>query len=116
MIESGQAIMKVVAVRVLDVVNDSVARLKDQLDHKELKVAVHVPEKLIALCDYEQTRRVVMNLLHNALKWSPENEAITVSASGDGEEVTVRVFDNGPGVPEDQRERIFERFYQIDAS
>jgi two-component system, OmpR family, phosphate regulon sensor histidine kinase PhoR len=116
MIESGQALMKLVPVRLLDVVNDSVARLKDQLQQKHLKVAVHVPEKLIALCDFEQTRRVVMNLIHNAIKWSPENEAITVSASGNGEEITVSVFDNGPGVPEDQRERIFERFYQIDSS
>lgn len=116
MIESGQAILKLVPVRLLDVVNDSVSRLKDQFDAKQLKIVLHIPEKLVVLCDYEQTRRVLMNLLHNAMKWSPVGEAVTVSASGNGEEVTIQVFDNGPGVPEDQRERIFERFYQVDSS
>jgi signal transduction histidine kinase len=116
MIESGQAIMRLVPVRLVDVVADSVERVRDQLETQGLKVVQHVPDKLVVLCDYEQTRRVMINLIHNAIKWSPPNDAITVSASGNHEEVTIRIFDNGPGVPEDQRERIFERFYQIDTS
>jgi two-component system, OmpR family, phosphate regulon sensor histidine kinase PhoR len=116
MIESGQAIMKLVPIRLSDVVNDAVERLYDQLEARGLKVVVHVPEKIVVLCDYEQTRRVLINLIHNAKKWSPMNDAITVSASIMDEEVTVSVFDNGPGVPSDQTERIFERFYQIDTS
>lgn len=116
MIESGQAIMKLVPTRLIDVVNDAVQRLHDQLDARGLKVAVHVPERVVVLCDYEQTRRVLMNLIHNAKKWSPPNDAITVNANIGDEEITVSIFDNGPGVPNDQTERIFERFYQIDTS
>lgn len=41
---------------------------------------------------------------------------ITISADMEGEDVVVSIFDNGPGVPDDQRERIFERFYQVDTS
>ena len=47
---------------------------------------------------------------------SPKNETITVSATNGGDDVTITVLDNGPGVPDDQCERIFERFYQVDAS
>lgn len=116
MIESGQAIMKLYPNRLLDLVNDTVDRLKDQLAQKELKVVLHIPAKIEVLCDWEQTRRVLLNLIHNAIKWSPPREAISVSASQQGDEVVISVFDNGRGVPDDQRERIFERFYQVDTS
>ena len=59
---------------------------------------------------------MLVNLIHNALKWSPKKEMVTVKAIDKGEEVIVSVVDNGPGVPEDQVDRIFERFYQTDAS
>lgn len=116
MIESGQAIMKLVPIRLIDVVSDAVQRLQDQLEARDVTVAVHVPERFVVLCDYEQTRRVLTNLIHNAMKWSPSHEAITVNATFDEEEITISIFDNGPGVPDDQTERVFERFYQIDPS
>jgi len=116
MIESGQAIMKLVPIRLLDVVTDAIQRLHDQLEMQSLKVIVHVSERVVVLCDYEQTRRVLINLIHNAKKWSPPNNFITVAASIAAEEITISVIDNGPGVPPDQTERIFERFYQIDPS
>ena len=116
MIESGQAIMKLLPNSLLELVNDSGERLSDQMGRKNLKMVVHVPDKISVLCDWEQTRRVLINLIHNAIKWSPEMGAITVSASYREDEVLISVFDNGSGVPDDQRERIFERFYQVDTS
>jgi len=116
MIESGQAIMRLVKTPLKQVVDDAIERLEPQAEVKELTIVSHVPEKLDVLCDADQLRRVLGNLIHNAVKWSPENEAITVTASEDDDEITISVFDNGPGVPDDLRERIFERFYQVDAS
>lgn len=116
MIESGQAIMKLVKTPLKQVVADAIERLEPQAEIKELTIVSHVPEKYEVLCDADQLKRVLGNLIHNAIKWSPENEAITVTASEGVDEVTVSVFDNGPGVPDDLRERIFERFYQVDAS
>jgi|GEM_PF-358561 signal transduction histidine kinase len=116
MIESGQAIMKLFPAALVELVNDTTERLQDQLRRKDLKVVLHVPERIRVLCDWEQTRRVLINLIHNAIKWSPQGGAITISASYQGDDVLISVFDNGPGVPDDQRERIFERFYQVDTS
>lgn len=116
MIETGQAILKLVPNSLLEIVHDSTDRLADFMARKHLKLVIHVPERLQVLCDWEQTRRVFTNLIHNAIKWSPEYGAITISASYRDDEVIVAVFDNGPGVPDDQRERIFERFYQVDTS
>lgn len=116
MIESGQAIMKLVETPLKQVVEDAIERLVVQAEPKQLTVVSHVPDKYDILCDADQLRRVLGNLIHNAIKWSPEKEAITITASESEEEITIAIFDNGPGVPDDMCERIFERFYQVDAS
>lgn len=116
MIESGQAIMKLTEQPVNEIVDAVITRMEEKLDQKNLSIVRHIPERLHVLCDREHLRRVFMNLIANAVKWSPEDGAITLSATSSSEKVTINVFDNGPGVPDDQVERIFERFYQVDTA
>ncbi|GAB5491956.1 MAG: ATP-binding protein [Phototrophicaceae bacterium] len=116
MIESGQSIMKLIEEPLHEMADAAVERLQEKLDEKSITIARHIPEKIQVLCDRDHVRRVITNLISNAIKWSPENEVITVSATTTGEDVKITVFDNGPGVPDDQRERIFERFYQVDTA
>ena len=116
MIESGQAIVKLVDVPLGELVDEAIERLEDQSHARQITIKSHVPATLQVLCDRDLARRVLVNLLHNALKWSPRGEVITVNAETGNEEITISVLDNGPGVPEDQVERIFERFYQMDSS
>jgi two-component system phosphate regulon sensor histidine kinase PhoR len=116
MIESGQAIVKMIDVNFDELVDGAIERLENQTDRKHMKLVKHIPAKLHVLCDRDLIQRVVINLLHNAVKWSPEGGAVTIEAEVSGEEVVVSVLDNGPGVPADQVERIFERFYQVDPS
>ena len=116
MIESGQAIVRMVDNQLSEVIDETVERLADRADQKSINLVRHIPEKMHVLCDRDLIQRVLVNLVHNALKWSPDDEAITISASGDEEEVTISILDNGPGVPPAAVDRIFERFYQVDAS
>lgn len=116
MIESGQAILRLVKTPLKQVVDEAIERLESQAETKNLNIVSHVPQKLDVLCDPDQLKRALGNLLHNAIKWSPPNDAVTITAAENGENVIVTVFDNGPGVAEDVRERIFERFYQADVS
>jgi two-component system phosphate regulon sensor histidine kinase PhoR len=116
MIESGQAIMRMYDVSLAEVVDQSIERVIDQSRAKDVTIQNKVSPTVKVLCDRDLTQRVIVNLVHNAIKWSPEGETITVNAVNGGDEVTVSVLDNGPGVPDDQCERIFERFYQVDAS
>jgi signal transduction histidine kinase len=64
----------------------------------------------------EDVYRILRNLIDNALKYSPENQRVTVTVGVDADDVVVRVRDRGPGIDPDQRDRIFDRFYQIDQS
>ena len=116
MIESGQAIVRMIDNQLSEVVQESFERLTERAEEKEINLVRHVPEKLHVLCDRDLVQRVLVNLIHNAIKWSPDGEPITVNAANGGDEVTIYVLDNGPGVPADAVDRIFERFYQVDAS
>jgi two-component system, OmpR family, sensor histidine kinase VicK len=64
----------------------------------------------------EDVYRILRNLIDNALKYSPENQRVTVIVGVDADGVVVRVRDRGPGIEPDQRDRIFDRFYQVDQS
>lgn len=63
--------------------------------------------------DEEKLRRVLSNLLDNALKFTPAGGQIDLKVECEGEEVFITVADTGPGVPEEFRERIFKRFVQV---
>jgi signal transduction histidine kinase len=65
-------------------------------------------ERVVA--DRELTRRLLQNLVHNAVKHAPENTAVRIEAGVDTDGLVVRVIDKGPGVPRDELESIFDRF------
>jgi signal transduction histidine kinase len=65
-------------------------------------------------CDPERLRQVLVNLLDNAIKYSPSGGAITVSLEAGREVVRISVADEGLGIPPAERERIFEKFYRLD--
>ena len=57
-------------------------------------------------------RELVVNLVDNAIRYSPDGGVVTVSLARAGDVVTLRVEDNGPGIPPGEREKVFERFYR----
>jgi two-component system phosphate regulon sensor histidine kinase PhoR len=67
------------------------------------------------LADPRAVEQILANLLDNAVKYTPEGGRITVAASAEGDRIRVTVADTGPGIEAQHRERIFERFYRIDA-
>ena len=72
--------------------------------------------EIYALGDQNRIHQVVANLLANARVHTPENTKISVELKELDKEVTISVSDNGPGLSDADRERIFERFYRVDPS
>ncbi|MBN1164057.1 MAG: GAF domain-containing protein [Candidatus Krumholzibacteriota bacterium] len=66
--------------------------------------------------DNELIRQLLNNLVSNAVKFAPENGCVVVSLEEEASNARIIVQDNGKGIPEDQLEKIFERFHQVDAS
>ena len=86
-----------------------------QADHPDRRIAIAVNGPLPVLAAPEAILRVVANLLDNAVKWSPSEAAVRIDAYREDTQVVVAVSDTGPGVPADDRERIFEWFTQADS-
>jgi two-component system sensor histidine kinase KdpD len=77
----------------------------------EESVELDIPETLpMVAVDPGLLERAVANIVENAVKYSPDDRPVTVAASAMGDRVEVRVADNGPGVPDEAKERIFEPF------
>ena len=91
------------------------ARLKAET--KGLRIHVLLPEGLPPVrADGAQLAEVLQNLLDNALQYTPPGGQIDVKAHANGHDVTFTVADTGMGIPESDLERIFERFYRVDAA
>jgi signal transduction histidine kinase len=82
---------------------------------KRHRIALECPPDLPRILgNAGQLHQMFLNLVSNAVKYSPEGTIITVGAEANGETVLFRVSDEGVGIPPDMREKIFERFYRID--
>jgi signal transduction histidine kinase len=79
----------------------------------EVEVAVESPG-LVADGDPERVHQVVANLLENAVRHSPAGGRVRVTARPDRGRVAIEVTDEGPGIPEEEANRVFERFYRAD--
>jgi|GEM_PF-2175302 len=66
--------------------------------------------------DEGKLHRILSNLVENALKYSPPDTRVTIRIEGHPEGVLIAVEDEGPGIPPEHRERVFERFFQVDQS
>ncbi len=71
-----------------------------------------LPAEIIARSDRERTAQLMRILLDNALKYSPPESGVEVSGAANGTRVSFTVADHGPGIPDDELARIFERFYR----
>lgn len=68
------------------------------------------------LIDYDKMWEAVYNITDNAIKYTPENGTVRMELNSDGKEIAIGIADNGPGIPEAERDRVFERFYRLDDS
>ena len=94
-----------------DILNSAMGRLGPFFAARPLRVEVSSDLPLV-LAEPKLIELVVLNLLENALRYTPAGSPIDVSASGDDGLVTVQIADRGPGVPEHHEERVFEKFYR----
>ncbi|RJQ78099.1 MAG: response regulator [Desulfobacteraceae bacterium] len=81
---------------------------------RNIRYGVHAPDALPAEADVEKIERVLINLLSNAFKFTPQGGDVRLVLDGHSGRARFRVQDSGPGVPESMREAIFERFRQAE--
>ncbi len=83
-----------------------------QQSHPSHSILVHGAVRASLLGDRDRLGQVITNLLENAIKYSPDAQTVEIDLNASPETVTIRVRDHGLGIPREQRDKIFERFYR----
>jgi signal transduction histidine kinase len=115
-IEAGRIRLVVSEVDVGQLMKDSVATVMPQARKKGLQLVCEPGDLPRITCDREKVRQCLINLVNNAVKFTPQNGTITVAAEPRGERLAVQVMDTGIGISEENQRKIFETFYQVDGS
>ena len=114
-LEAGRAPLQLERVDLGEVVRQGADRLRPQTERAQLALAVEVANDLPKLeIDAKKVEQVLLNLVHNAIKFTPPGGHITLRVLRRGQDVVVQVQDTGVGIPEDEQGRLFERFYKSD--
>jgi heavy metal sensor kinase len=91
-------------------------QLRVLADEKQQELALRTPIRVRAAGDAALIRHALMNLIHNAIKYTPNGGTITVEVNATAGRAVIEVRDTGPGIPAAHRDHIFDRFYRVDAS
>jgi signal transduction histidine kinase len=113
-IESGRIELLPQVLPVADVVTEAVDDLRHVAAERRVRLVTDVSACPALWADPDKVHQVLTNLLANAIKWSPPGGQVMVTASHDlGGQVRLAVQDTGPGIPVAERERVFDKFYQV---
>ncbi|MEO0248908.1 MAG: ATP-binding protein [candidate division WOR-3 bacterium] len=116
-IEAGIIEVKQEAVNLREVVADVLAQLDNLIQEKGISVRTELPPDLPAVCgDADRLGQVFMNLVHNAIKFTPRGGEGFVAASWHGVQCLVKASDTGIGISQQDLPKIFNKFYQVDSS
>lgn len=96
-------------------VRETVEFIQALAEEKNQSIDLQDKKDIAVIADPILLRQALLNLLDNAIKYSPENSKIIVKVDiAENNSALIEVIDNGPGIPEEHLERIFERFYRVD--
>jgi signal transduction histidine kinase len=117
-LESGAVPLQQSAIRINQLMNqvvDDVRLRTDQPGAKSVLFSVRMePQDLVVRGDAERLHQVLVNLVDNAVRHSPPGGTVTLTGHRNENRVAVEVLDEGPGIPEEEAARVFDRFYRLD--
>ncbi len=116
-LDAGQETLDLVACDMRGLAEAVVADLASDADARDQRIEVSVaPGAETVRADPAKLHDALHNLVANAITYSPERAAIRIDAVPDGNQVAIAVSDEGPGIPDADLSRVFERFYRVDKS
>ncbi|ATW26892.1 HAMP domain-containing sensor histidine kinase [Candidatus Formimonas warabiya] len=106
--------LKLGPVNLADLITHIVNTFKMEANDEGKKIELHIAEDdLTARIDSDKVSSVLSNLIANALRYSPPDGTVTISAHKEKEFIQIAVADLGPGIPQEMQEKIFDEFFQI---
>lgn len=114
-IESGDLVLQPEPISILPVIQQVTEQIRARAINRSFTLPTK-PGLPLAFADRDRVAEILANLLDNADKYSPPDRAVDIEVRADETEVTVSVRDAGPGLPPDNPDRVFEKFYRADNS
>ncbi|PRR75774.1 sensor histidine kinase [Neomoorella humiferrea] len=111
-LESGMLQLKLEWCDLEDIIGVALGQLRETLQDRPLEVSISPGLPLVKV-DFTLIEQVLVNLLENAVKYSPPGSKIDIAVRREGKELQVAVADRGVGIPESDRERVFGKFYRL---
>ena len=113
-IESGRIQMEQKPISLLEIVTQRLEEIRPQADEKSIQLALTAPESVPDIFgDEARMGQVFTNLIGNAIKFTPNNGEVSIKVEADGNLLHVEVIDTGPGIPAEERQKVFDKFYQL---
>ncbi len=114
-LEEGSRLLSRTTTAVEELVDSALQQVQPSADEKHIQLRLALADDLPALyLDANMVERVIINLLDNAIKYTPDYGVVTVSTASSGTEVFVRIKDTGPGIPQEALEHIFDKFARVE--
>ncbi|WP_164019394.1 sensor histidine kinase [Pyxidicoccus trucidator] len=113
-LESREVRLALTSVSLADAVARAADTVRPKAEGKDQRISLHVPTELRALGDSRAVEQVLLNLLDNAVKYTPPGGRVDVYGACEDGRCVVRVRDTGLGIEPKHLSRIFERFYRVD--
>ena len=114
-IDSSNFAINISKCNIVEVVETIVTSVVEYAALKNIKIIFDTDvEEVILACDLDSIERIILNILSNAIKFTPKDGNIFVNISTINDLIQIRIKDSGIGIPEDKQEDIFERFKQVD--
>lgn len=114
--EAGEARLRLEPIDLAALAREVVEYLSVLAEERSQSIELEPADPVTAQADRTVLRQALVNLVDNAIKYSPERSRVRIRVGRDGGESFVAVADSGPGMAPEHREKIFERFYRIDKS
>lgn len=115
-LESGKMPLTYSRVNLTKLLQQTIALFDARIKERNLTFTVTIPKDIIAEVDSDKIQRIIMNLVSNAIKFTPEKGKIDIIATEQNDHVNIIVKDTGPGIPITLQQEVFERFFQVEES
>ncbi len=113
-LESGRMEVQYSQLDLARLVRRTLANFDSIADEREMKLIYEVPDELTVQVDADKIERILLNLLSNAFKFTPDGGTVRCALRKNVDQAVIEVSDSGPGIPVEMREVVFERFRQLD--
>lgn len=115
--DSGHKQLNLATSDVVQMVRDLLKVMKPLEQEQGITTTSNLPDYAVLVrCDIEEIRRVIQNLVDNALKFTPRGGLIDVSLDATEHQIMIKVRDNGKGIPDSEKPQLFQRFWQASSS